>query len=162
MVAPSPPPVRGVWREGRSSFDPSLVVKAVETVKAAMPLFAAGTPLIRRGPAGELHVDVPVMYMNFAIDRIHYDPYSGAPSPKGRPVRAWGVEVNPQDVQHVVENALKEAHVIEAAEYREPEDAWAVPVAWKGIIIMHVKVSYNGEEIIPDYGLTEEIRRYIM
>jgi len=26
---------------------------------------------------------------------------------------------------------------------------------------MHVKVSYDGEEIIPDYKLTEEVRRHV-
>ncbi|WP_461863797.1 hypothetical protein [Thermococcus sp.] len=162
MTPQSPPPIRGIQREWRSSFDPELVFKAIEAVKAALPIFSPGLPLIRRGPAGEIHVDVPVMYMNFAIDRIHYDPYTGTPSPKGRPVRAWGVEVDPREVQRAVEGALKECHVLEAAEFREPEDAWAVPVAWKGFIIMHVKVSYDGSELVPDYGLTEEVRRYVV
>ncbi len=160
---PAPPPIRGGWGRRRpEGLNPELIVKAVETVKAALPLFTAGPPIIRSGPAGEVHADVPVMYMDFAIDRVHYDPYVKAPSPKGRPVRAWGVRVDPQEARQVIESALKEAVVIEAAEFRDPEDAWAVPVAWRGMIIMHVKVSYDGRELIPDYGLTEEVRRYAL
>ncbi len=162
MVSPSPPPIRGDWVERGETFNPEFVVHAVEAVKAALPVFTVGVPLIRRGPIGEVHVDVPIMYMNFAIDRIHYDPYSKAPSPKGRPVRAWRVDIDPQEVQRIVESALKEVHVVEAAEFREPENAWAVPVVWNRLIIMHVKVSYDGRELIPDYGLTEEVRRYVI
>lgn len=162
MVAPSPPPMGRVWRGERPSFDPTLALKAVETVKAAMPLLTAGTPLIKRGLRGEVHVDVPVTYMNFAVDRIHYDPYLKAPSPKGRPAKAWDVDVEPREVQRIVEEVLKEAQVIQGAEYRESEDAWAVPVVWKGLIIMHVRVSYDGEQIVPDHALTEELRRHIV
>ncbi|WP_456320831.1 hypothetical protein [Palaeococcus sp. (in: euryarchaeotes)] len=159
MVSPSPPPIIGDRRE---SLNPEFVERAVETVRAALPFFTAGVPIIRRGPAGEIHVDAPIMYMDFAIDRMHYDPYARAPSPKGRPVRAWGIEVDPREVRVIVNSALKEARVIEAAEFREPEDAWAIPVAWGKFIILHVKVSYDGKELIPDYGLTEEVRRYVI
>ena len=100
--------------------------------------------------------------MNFAIDRIHYDPQSKAPSPKGRPVKAYAnADVESQEIREIIESVLKEAYIIEAAEFREPEEAWIIPVAWNKLIIMHVKVSENGEELIPDYALTNEVRRYI-
>ncbi|WP_457752928.1 hypothetical protein [Thermococcus sp.] len=160
MVAPAPLPIKGGGKEDRKVFDPKLINRAIDVVKTALSLFTVGVPLIQRGPAGETHVDVPVMYMGVAIDRVHYDPYLKAPSPKGRPVRAWNIEIDPQEVRQTIEVALREAYVIEAAEFREPEDAWAIPVAWNRLIIMHVKVSYDGKELIPDYGLTEEVRRY--
>ncbi|WP_297125309.1 hypothetical protein [Thermococcus sp.] len=163
MIPPSPPPhIRSGWKDHKEPLDLKLVTKAIETVKVALPLFTAGLPIVKRGPGGEIHIDVPTMYMDFAIDRIHYDPYSKAPSPKGRPVKAWGVEINPQEVRQTIEVALKEAYVIEAAEFREPENAWVIPVAWNKLIIMYVKVSYDGRELIPDYGLTEEVRRYVI
>lgn len=156
-----PPPIRGGPGKG-FRLDPSMAVKAIEAVKAALPLLTAGPPIVRTGPAGDVHADVPVMYMDFAVDRVHYDPYAKAPSPKGRPVRAWGVSVDPEEARSVVEAALREAWVVEAAEFRDPEDAWAVPVAWRNVIILHVKVSYDGSELVPDYGLTEEVRRYAL
>nr|QEK14175.1 hypothetical protein FPV09_02535 [Thermococcus aciditolerans] len=44
--------------------------------------------------------------------------------------------------------------------FREPENCWVVPVAWKSFIILHVRVSADEKELIPDYGLTEEVRRH--
>jgi hypothetical protein len=121
-----------------------------------------GPPLIRYGPEGEVHVDVPIMYQNFALDRVHYDPLARIPSPKGRPVRVWNVRVDPNEVVSIMEGVLKEVDVVEAVEYREPESAWVVPLRWQGLIIAHIKVSYDAKELIPDYGLTEEVRRYLM
>ncbi len=146
-------------RRHAAEFDPNSVSRAIETVRAAIPLFTAGVPVIRRGPAGA-HVDVPVMYMDFAVDRIHYDPRFGMPSPKGRPVKVHG-DVHPGEVRRAVEVVLREIRALEAAEFREPEGVWVVPVAWNRFIVMHVRVSHDGEEIVPDYGLTEEVRRYV-
>ncbi len=133
------------------------VERAISTAKEALKLFTAGIPIVKG--AKEIHVDVPVMYLNFAIDRIHYDPQSNMPSPKGRPVRAL-CEVNIKEIRKKIDEVLKECYAVEAAEFREPEDAWIIPIAWRKLIIMHVKVSYDGMELIPDYGLTEEVRRY--
>ncbi|WP_367883348.1 hypothetical protein [Thermococcus peptonophilus] len=51
------------------------------------PFFRVGKPLMK--PGG---IDVPVLYLNFAVDRLHYDPERKIPLPKGcpgssRPVR---------------------------------------------------------------------------
>ncbi len=152
-----PPPIRGVPPSGPLDF--SLAEKAIELVRNALPFLNIGPPLVDYGPRGEVHVDVPLIYQGFALDRIHYDPQLRAPSPKGRPVRVWGVRVREEDVVKVMENIIKEAIVVEAVEYRDPELAWIVPLSWKKLIIAHIKVSNNADEIIPDYGLTEEIRR---
>ncbi len=155
------PPVRGHFRQSNTGFDYGLAVKAIEAVKNLIPYLVIGPPLIRRGPGGELHVDVPLMYQGFALDRVHYDPFTGTPSPKGRPVRAFGVSVTPEQVKKNMDKIISELRVVEAVEFREPENAWVVPIAWKHLIIAHIKVSYDGSEIIPDYGLTEEVRRYV-
>ncbi len=157
----TPPPVRG-HRECAPPIDFECASRAISTVRAALSYIIVGPPLIRYGPAGEVHVDVPLMYHDLALDRVHYDPSLRAPSPKGRPVRAWGVRVEADEVKSVMESALREVRVIDAAEYREPEAAWVVPLAWRNIIIAHIKVSHDGSELIPDYGLTEEVRRYVI
>jgi len=155
-----PIPIRGRNKSVAKPLDFDALDRAISTAKAALQLFTVGAPIIRRGPEGDIHVDVPVMYMNFAIDRIHYDPQSEAPSPKGRPTKAY-IDVDSQKIREKIEKVLKEAYVIEAAEFREPEEAWIIPVAWNRLIIMHIKVSENGEELVPDYGLTDEVRRHI-
>lgn len=149
-----------IKRKRESVIDFGSLNKAISTAKSALQFFTVGVPIIRRGPKGDVHVDVPVMYTDFAIDRIHYDPQSKMPSPKGRPVRAYS-DVSSKEVRGIIEDILKESYVIEAAEFREPENAWVIPVAWNRLIIMYIKVSYDGEELIPDYRLTEEVRRYV-
>ncbi|MCD6492964.1 MAG: hypothetical protein J7K36_04070 [Archaeoglobaceae archaeon] len=150
------PPVK----RKREHLDFNSLSKAISTAKSALQFFTVGVPIIRRGPKGEVHVDVPVMYTDFAIDKIHYDPRSKIPSPKGRPVRVYS-DVNSQEIREIVEGILKESYIIEAAEFREPDDAWVIPVAWNKLIIMYVRVSHDGEELIPDYGLTKEVRRHV-
>jgi len=84
------------------------------------------------------------------------------PSPKGRPIRAFKESISREEVANVMDSIIRELKVLEGAEYREPERAWIVPLAWGPYIVAHVRVSSEGNEIIPDYGLTEEVRRYVL
>ncbi len=151
MSAPFPPIRRVPVKESRV-LKPEDAEKAIALVRQALPLFRAGDPIVHPD-----HVDVPVLYLDFAIDRVHYDPRTGTPSPKGAPPHA---EPSPEGARESVEKALKEAVVLNGAEFREPEDCWVVPVAWKSFIILHVRVSADAKELIPDYHLTEEVRRH--
>ncbi len=159
---PPPPPIRG--HPGfYSEISLDLAAKAIETVKNALPYIIAGPPLVHRGPRGDIGIDIPIMYHGFALDRIHIDPRTLSPSPKGRPARVFlghVSEPNYARLRQVAEEVVKELRVVEAVEFREPEDAWVVPLAWKLYIVAHVKVSRDGTELIPDYPLTEEVRRY--
>jgi len=60
-------------------LDEKLAKKAIETAKETLQFITVGPPLIRYGPAGEVHVDVPLMYHGYAIDRVHLDPISNTP-----------------------------------------------------------------------------------
>ncbi len=73
------------------------------------------------------------MYMNFGVDRVHYDPYSKMPSPKGRSIAVRNINVDHAEIHNV----------IKAVEFREHEKAWVVPIAWNKMITIHVKVSYE-------------------
>jgi len=137
----------------------STASRAVDVVRSALPYMTIGPPIIHYGPGGEVHVDVPLMYNGFAVDRMHYDPYTNLPSPKGRPVHAFNISVDPNTVRRVFENALREFMVIPAVEYREPERAVMVPIAWRLFIVAHVRVSIDTYSIVPDYKLTEEVMR---
>lgn len=150
------PPIRREPRVEYRPLKPEDGKKAVELVREALPLFRAGEPITHPD-----HVDVPVLYLNFGIDRIHYDGKAKMPRPKGAPSHV-SATTNPKEAREVIEQVLKEARVLNAAEFRESEDCWVIPVAWKSFIILHVRVSHKGEELIPDYGLTEEVRRYGM
>ena len=127
--------------------------RAIKLVRDALPLFRAGRPILK--PDG---VDVPVLYLNFAVDGLHYNPGSRTPLPKGCP-RGERPE-SMEGIAEGVDAVLRESRVVDACEFREPENCWVVPVAWESFIILHVRVSADGREIVPDYRLTEEIRRH--
>ncbi|AFK23148.1 hypothetical protein [Pyrococcus sp. ST04] len=131
--------------------------RAIQTVENAIPLMRVGRPIVHRTPEG-LHIDVPILYMDFAVDRMHFDPMTMKPSPKGYPVHFQG-DVNIEDVMNAVEGVLRALKPLQACEFRKPERSWVVPVAWESFIVLHVKVSEDGRSIVPDYPLTEEIRR---
>ncbi|AFL96044.1 hypothetical protein CL1_1848 [Thermococcus cleftensis] len=151
MSAPFPP-IRRVPARESGPLKPEDAGRAIALVREALPLFRAGEPILHPD-----HVDVPVMYLDFAIDRVHYDPRTGTPAPKGAPPHC---RPSLEGAKERVEAILKEARVVDAAEFREPEDCWVVPVAWETFIILHVRVSADGKELVPDYPLTEEVRRY--
>lgn len=159
---PYPPPIRGpphTLLPIRSED----AEKAINTVKAALG-YVTATILSRIGPAGDLCVDIVLLYHGFALDRIHYDPETGTPSPKGRPVctHRYGDRVVVEErARELAKRIPGELWVVEAVEYRAPERAWVVPLAWKHYIVAHIRVSSDGTELVPDYGLTEEVRRYI-
>nr|WP_297521855.1 hypothetical protein [Thermococcus sp.] len=149
---PGLPPIR---RPPQPSEPPSEegAEKAIELVKKAIPFFRPGKPI--RRPDG---IDVPILYLDFAIDRMHFNPLSGTPLPKGFPGHFWESECS--SAEEKTREVLKGLKVIDACEFREPEDCWVVPLAWKSFIVIHVRVSRDGKELVPDYGLTEEVRRH--
>lgn len=155
-MPPIPPPIRRmpVPRE----LTPEVAETAIETVKNALPFFTAGMPIIHHTPHG-VNIDIPVMYLNVAIDRLHYDPKTESPLPKGLPGVECG-EIDPVRVKDRAREILKGLRVLEAAEFRKPENCWVVPVAWRSFIVLHVRISADGKELIPDYRLMEEVMRY--
>ncbi len=153
-----PPPIKGHSR-GSPPISREEAERAIETVREILHLLVAGPALVRGGPEG-WHVDVPVMYQGYALDRIHLDVDKMEPSPKGRPARS-SREVDPNEIRGKAEEIVSELRVVDAAEYREPEKCWVVPLAWGPYLVAHVKISSDGREVVPDYGLTEEVRRYV-
>lgn len=145
---------------GRLSLGRVRPEEAIEVVRDVLKFVVVGPPIIHAAPHGEVHIDVPLMYQGFALDRVHFDPGAMAPSPKGRPVRARVRLPSEAEVRKVMEEVLESLTVLEGAEFRESEWCWAVPVAWEHMIIAHIKVSAETGEVVPDYGLTQEVMRY--
>ena len=136
---------------------------AVRVAEEVLGLLLVGPPISRPGPAG-LAVDVPIMYNGFAVDRMHFDPYRLEPLPKGcpEPLRVGGhrAGVDWGLVREAAERVLREAKVLGGAEYERPRRAWRVPVAWRSLIVFHLKIGGDGR-VIPDEPLTLELRRHL-
>ena len=156
---------------------------ALDTVERALPYLVAGPPL--PGPPGPV-LDIPILYDGVALDRMHVSLRHMTPLPKGcaggecledpsarpRPypgpppatrcapaLTGHPEDVDLADVREAVEKALRELRVLDAVEYRGPEAAWAVPVAWRSLVVLHIRVSRDGSRLLPDPGLTAELRR---
>ncbi|CAB49407.1 hypothetical protein [Pyrococcus abyssi] len=113
-----------------SQFTPTsdLARKAIDTVRKALPLFIPAPPIVHRDPEG-YHIDVPILYMDFAVDRVHFNAETNAPFPKGSPVSSK-VPPKSEEVVERMKAILEESRVLEACEFRKPERAWVVP--WHG------------------------------
>jgi len=46
------------------------------------------------------------------------------------------------------------------AEYRQPEYSWAIPLAYNGKIVAHVRVYHDAIHVVPDYPATQEMQTY--
>ncbi len=151
----SPPPPVG----GLPEFTPSLekAERAIQTVKNALPYFNIG-PLLRRPhpPEGAVS-EVPLLYNGVALDRLVFDPERRVFLPKGSHPVPLSSRVEQDKILEYISGMMGELRVVEAVECRMPEKAYAVPLAWRHYIVAHVKVSENGEELIPDYPLTMEV-----
>ena len=100
------------------------------------------------------------MYNGFVLDLIHFDPVSFSVLPKGIPGvgAAPGLNIDLVKIKEVVDEAIKGLVILQGVEFREPEDAWVVPGAYKNLIIAHIRVSADGSALIPDYHATTEMR----
>jgi len=65
-----------------------------------------------------------------------------------------------EEIRRAAERILSEARVLDAAEYEAPRRAWRVPVAWRSLIVIHLRVDGMGR-VVPDEPLTMELRRIL-
>ncbi len=119
-----------------------------------------GPPIIHMHPH-EVHVDVPILYNGYALDRIHFDPVRMMFLPKGFPGHFMVSSVDRAGVKEAASRLFGEVVVGNGAEYREPEKCWVVPLVWRSFIIAHIRVSHEADSLVPDMGLTGEIRRMV-
>ena len=147
------PPIRKV---APTTVFQEMASKAIETASSLINLIIPGPLIVHRHPDG-ISIDVPVLYNGVALDRIHFDLNSSEFSPKGRPVVSSVPRLDEEAILEKIKELFKELRVLDAAEFREPENCWVVPVAWGRFIVAHIKVSSDGSEIVPDHGLTAEV-----
>ncbi len=135
-------------------------ISAIELVKKAKEDFFVGNPYKRVHPHRRIEVKVPLMYNGFVLDLIHFDPISGSVLPKGIPgvMGEPSLDIDLQKIKKETEIAVKELIILPGVEFREPEDAWVVPGAYRNLIIVHIRVSSDGNAIMPDYHATTEMR----
>ena len=134
---------------------------AVTTAQKAKKYLAPGKVWSTVNPRGEVEVKAAIIYDGTAVAVLHFDPSNGLLLPLGiSPVKAG---VSPQVIENVkrklpaIVNSLE---VLNGAEYIEPENAWCIPLAYKDMIVAHLKIYVDGIHIVPDYPANQEMRAY--
>jgi len=159
--APPPPPQPGTPSSGVSQDIINNASLAVATAQKAKTYLSAGKVWSMTGPRGEVEVKAAIVYDGTAVAVLHFNPSSGSILPLGIDVVETGV--SPQTIENIKRNLptiVSNLKILNGAEYRAPESAWCIPLAYKNMIVAHLKIYTDGIHIIPDYPANQEMQAY--
>ena len=157
-----PPPVPAVPATGvtGAQLPPGVALKAVTTARDAKKYLAPGKVWIDRGPAGEMTVKAAIVYQGVAVGALEFDPVSGAVLPRGYHSRVFSVAMPTDTIKQRLPNIVANLRILGAAEYRDPEHSWVIPLAYNAEVVAHIKVYQGGIHIVPNYPVTQEMQAY--
>ena len=135
--------------------------KAIATAKSLKSYLRAGRVWISHAPRGEIEVKGAVLYQNAVVMVIHFDPATGEVLPRGYHPFLSTTQIPLEKIQKKLEEIIPYLEVLNGAEYREPELCWAIPVSYKGKIVGHIKIYYDGIRVVPDFKAQEEMQYYL-
>jgi len=135
-----------------------LARRAVDTARAAVPHLAAGPAWYFPGPAGERDWKLAMMQDGRVAAVIRIDPATGALLPRGLPPTPPGGAALAPGAREAASRACAGVRVLPAAELRAPERCWSVPLAVGGMIVGELRVTLEGDQLVPDYGAEGEMR----
>ncbi len=162
-IPPGPVPPPGMATPP-GTFIPQLphdIHTVIEAVREAKPYFQFGGVWATRAPRGEIEVKAAITYQGVAIAALRFDPSNGTVLPMGYNPHVFSMTVSLQTIGSKAPEIIKNLEVLDGAEYREPEAAWVIPLSFRGMIVAHVKVKYDGSAIVPDYHLDQEMRYFV-
>ncbi len=136
----------------------SKALLAVETAKKAKAYLTAGKIWTMTGPRGEMEIKAAILYEGTAVAVLHFSPIDGSLLPLGFHPIVSKVSVKIENIEKSLPAIIKSLKVLDGAEYREPESVWAVPLAYKGMIVAHLKIFVDGIHIVPDYPANQEMQ----
>ncbi len=152
----SAPPPPSPAREREAS-----AAKAVASARNVKRFLKPGSVWIYQGPAGDRGVRAALIYQGRCLATLEFDPVTGDLFPEGNHIPRPGGLVS-QDTLELIKRKLpvvvRELRCLAGAEYREPEAVWAVPLAFRGIIVARIKISRDGRRVIPDVPAEREMR----
>ena len=134
---------------------------AVTTAQKAKKYLTAGRVWSMVGPRGEVEVKAAIIYDGTAVAVLHLNPSDGSLLPLG--ISPVETKVSPQVIENVKRNLpaiVNSLEILNGAEYREPESAWCIPLAYKNMIVAHLKIYVDGTHVVPDYPANQEMQTY--
>ena len=158
---PPPPPQPGSPSTGVYQDIINNASLAVATAQKAKAYLSAGTVWSMTGPRGEVEVKAAIVYDGTAVAVLHFNPSSGSILPLGIDVVETGV--SPQLIENIkrkLPTIVSSLKILNGAEFRAPESAWCIPLAYKNMIVAHLKIYTDGTHIIPNYPANQEMQAY--
>ena len=132
--------------------------KAVNLVSNNLEYLTDPTLAFKTAPKGEKELKATFYIKNQPALSININPTDGAILPKGLHGHD---DLDENESQQAIDLATKTLAdlqkssaptspftVLPAAEFREPHSCWAVPIAHRGRIIGHIKVSADGSRLL--------------
>jgi hypothetical protein len=160
MVSPPPPPQPGRPLTGIQQDIINNALLAVATAEKAKAYLLAGEVWSMTAPRGEVEVKAAIVYEGTAVAVLHFNPSDNSLLPVGVRPAAIGVPTQIENIKRNLPAIVSGLEILNGAEYREPENAWIVPLAYKNMIVAHLKIHADGIHIVPDYPANQEIRAY--
>ncbi len=154
----APPP--GVAGQGIRNVSFITAEKAIDTARRAKPYLIPGKVWLWREPGGEVVYKAGLVYQGAVIGVIEFDPSSGNPIPGGYKPYLFNATQPIENIKKILPSVVNGLQVLSGAEYRAPEACWIVPLAYKGMIVAHIKIYYDGEHVVPDYPANQEMNYY--
>ncbi len=139
---------------------PGNIVKAVATARKAKVYLKPGKVWVITGPRGEAEVKAAITYDGVAVAVIRFNPQNGDVLPLGVHPITFGVKPTLEIIKRTLPSIVGGLEVLNGAEYREPENVWVVPLAYKEMIVAHLKIFADGIHVVPDYPANQEMRVY--
>lgn len=133
--------------------------RAFRTAGDALPLLTAGRVWTHTSPHGEPEIKGALLYEGRPAVILHFSTEDGNILPRG--LHSYS-QASPELIAQVKDRLPDypgKLTVLEGAEFREPEFCWALPVTYKGRIVAHIKISAQGDGIVPDKKAEEEMSR---
>ncbi|MCD6435857.1 MAG: hypothetical protein J7L15_05665, partial [Clostridiales bacterium] len=165
----APQPVSPAQSMPVSSRIPQEIVKnaplAVITAQKAKKYLTPGKVWSSVGPRGEVEIKAAIIYDGIAVAVLHFNSSDGMLLPLG--IHPVEIGVSPQVIEGVIKNVkrnlpaiVNSLEILNGAEYREPESVWCIPLAYKDMIVAHLKIYVDGIHIVPDYPANQEMQAY--
>lgn len=132
--------------------------KAVDTARDALSKLTKGRIWKHEAPHG-MEIKGSLMQGNKHVAVIHFNGEDASVLPRG----LHGLSQGKPEIFIQIEERLgslpTQMKVLEGAEFREPEECWAIPIALDGRIVCHLKVSADGTQIMPDLKIERELNK---
>jgi hypothetical protein len=128
---------------------------AVHTVRENLNVLTAGNVWNHIAPKGEYEIKGALLLKQQVVVALHFSS-DGSILPRGLHSLSAGSRELCVEIQGRLKNIVEELAVLEGAEFRAPESCWAVPLAHRGRIVAHIKVSADGSKVLEDKRIAAE------